>query len=85
MICDEFSHPPEIETTLDHTECSVYPPVARNDWVVVGRDDLLDTVLRHDEFIICPQLSVLEVLALVVFELPCGWVEKIREDLGSCM
>ena len=82
MICDEVSQPLEVETTLDHTEGSVYPPVARNDVVMVGRDDLLDTVIRHDDFIVCPQSSLLEVLTLVVFELPCGWVEKIRKDLG---
>ena len=58
----------------------MYPPVARNDVVMVGRDDLLDTVLRHDDFIVCPQSSLLEVLTLVVFKLPCNWVEEISED-----
>ena len=81
MICDEFSHPREIETTLDHTECSVYPPVTRNDGVMMGRDDILDTVLRDNDFIVCTQSPVIEVLTLVVFELPCCWVEEIREHL----
>ena len=39
-------------------------------------------MISYDDFIVCPQSSILEVLTLVVFELPCGWVEKIREDLG---
>ena len=68
--------------TLYHTEGSVYHHVARNNGVMVGRDNLLDVVLRHHDFVVCQQPSILEVLTLVVFELPCGWVEKIREDLG---
>ena len=82
MVCHEFSHSLEVETTLDHTESSVYTTVARNNGVMVGRDDLLDTVLRYNDFIVCPQSSVLEVLTLVDFELPCGVVEEVCEDIG---
>ena len=57
------------------------PPVARNIGVVVGRDDFLDGILLDHDFVVCQQSSILEVLTLVVFELPCGWVEKVREDL----
>ena len=81
MVLNEFSHSLEIETTFDHTEGPVYPPVARNDGVMVGRDTLLDAALWHNDFVVCPQSSILEVLTLVVFELPCGRVEKVREDL----
>ena len=82
VVCDEFLHSLEVETTLDHTDGPVYPPVTRDGGVVVGCDDFLDAVLRDNDFVVCPQSAVLEVLTLVVLEIPCGWVEKLREDLG---
>ena len=60
----------------------MYPTVTCDDGVVVSRDDFLDAVLRHHDFIVCPQSSVLEVLTLVVFELTCGGVKEVREYLG---
>ena len=82
MIHHEFSLSREVETTLDHTESPVYYPVTREDGVVMGCDDFLDEILRADDFVIFPQSAILEVLTLVVFELPCDWVETVREDLG---
>ena len=59
----------------------MYPPVTRDDGVVMGRDDFLNAVLLKNDFVVSPQSTVLEVLPLVVLELPCGWVEKVRKDL----
>ena len=53
-----------------------------DDGVVVCRDDFLDTVLLGDDFVICPQSAVLEVLTFVVLELPGCWVEEVGENLG---
>ena len=72
MLCDEFTHSLEVEAKFDHAECSVYTPVTRNDGVVMGRDDFLNTVLRDNDFVVRPQSTILEVLPLVVLELQCG-------------
>ena len=69
MACDEFSHSREVEQALDHTDSSVYPPVTCDDGVVVGRNNFLDAVFRDDDFVVCPQSTVLEVLTLRIFEL----------------
>ena len=52
VVCDKFSHALEVEKTLDHAKGLVYHPVARNNGVVVGHDDFLDSVLRYDDFIV---------------------------------
>ena len=82
MICNEFAHSREIEMTLERTEGSVYPKVAGNDGVVVGRYDFLDAVFRDDDFVVCPQSTVLEVLTFVVIEFASGGVEEVGEDFG---
>ena len=46
----------------------MYPPVTCEDGVVVSRDDFLDAVFRHHDFVVGPQASIFEVLALLVFE-----------------
>ena len=84
VICDEFSHPREVETTLDHTEGSVYPTVACDDGVMAGRDDFLDAVLRCDDFIVCPQSSILEVLTLAVLSSRVAGLTKYVKTSGSC-
>ena len=84
MVCDEFTHSREVETTLDHAEGSMYPPVTRDDGVVMGRDDFLNAVLLKNDFVVSPQSTVLEVLPLVVLELPCGWVAIYVKTSGSC-
>ena len=79
MVCHEFSHSRGIEATLNHAEGSVYTTVARNNGVMVGRNDFLDAVLRYDNLIVSPHSSVFEVLTLVVFEFTGGRVEDVRE------
>ena len=82
MVGDELPHSREIESTLDHTEGSVYPPVTCDDGVVLRRNDFLDTVFRHHDFVVCPQASVFEALPLLIFELQGCWVEQVGENLG---
>ena len=68
MVRDEFPHSREIESTLDHTNGSVYHPVTCDDGVMVRRDDFLDAVFRDDDFVVRPQSPVRKVLTLLVFE-----------------
>ena len=60
----------------------MHPPVTCDDGVVVRRNDFLDAVSRNDDFVVCPQSTVLEVLAFVVLKLPGCCVEEVGEDLG---
>ena len=82
MVRDEFPHSLEIQLALDHADCSVYNPVTCDDVVVVCRDDFLDTVLLEDDFVVCPQSTVFEVLTFVVLELPGCLVEEVSDNLG---
>ena len=42
----------------------------------------MDTVFWDDDFVVCPQSAVLDVLTFVVLELPGCWVEEVGENLG---
>ena len=50
--------------------------------VVVCGDDFLETVFRDDDFVVCPQSAVLEVLTFVVLELPGCLIAGVGENLG---
>ena len=53
-----------------------------DDGVMVSRDDFLDAVLRHHDFVVGPQAFLFEVLTILVFELPGGLVEEVGLNLG---
>ena len=60
----------------------MYSPVTCDDGVVLRRNDFLDAVFQHHDFVVFPQASVFEVLPLLIFELPGCWVEELSENLG---
>ena len=60
----------------------MHPTVTCDDGIVVGRDDLLDAVLRYHDFVVSPQLSVLKVLTFVVLEFTGDGVEEVSENFG---
>ena len=60
----------------------MYPPVTCDNGVMVGRNDFLDAVFRHHDFVVGPQASVFEVFTLLVLEFPGCLVEEVGENLG---
>ena len=83
MVRDEFPHSLKVKATLNHADGPVYPPVTCNDGVVVRRNDFLDAVFRDDDFVVRPQLPVLEVFTLLICELQGCGVEEVGKTSGS--
>ena len=82
VVRNEFPHSREVESALDHTEGPVFPPVTCDNGVMVSRNDFLDAVFGDDDFVVCPQSTVLEVMTFVVLEFASSGVEEVRENLG---